>query len=145
MLMIGWPAPISASRLPLNYPECEYGYSLRVKAARRMTVRRSPAKSSRWMFALFAKAIEPLLTTLKLSNSHIIYSVPPKSMSNPAQTSHSSTRASNSMFWAIGCIYGATSVAFGAFGAHGLKKKIADPAKLANWSTAAHYQVRLSF
>ncbi|KAF2800916.1 DUF423-domain-containing protein [Melanomma pulvis-pyrius CBS 109.77] len=44
-------------------------------------------------------------------------------------------------FWTIGCIYGATSVALGAFGAHGLKKRIADPAKLANWGTAAHYQL----
>jgi uncharacterized membrane protein YgdD (TMEM256/DUF423 family) len=33
----------------------------------------------------------------------------------------------------------------GAFGAHGLKKKIADPARIANWNTAAHYQVRLLF
>lgn len=45
------------------------------------------------------------------------------------------------MFWTLGCIYGATSVAFGAFGAHGLKKRIADPTKLNNWATAAHYQV----
>jgi hypothetical protein len=47
-------------------------------------------------------------------------------------------------FWTIGALYGATSVAFGAFGAHGLKKRISDPAKLANWSTAANYQVQLS-
>ncbi|KIY03751.1 uncharacterized protein Z520_00442 [Fonsecaea multimorphosa CBS 102226] len=45
------------------------------------------------------------------------------------------------MFWTIGCIYGASSVAFGAFGAHGLKKHISDPARLANWSTAAQYQL----
>ncbi|KAJ9644546.1 hypothetical protein H2201_000320 [Coniosporium apollinis] len=45
------------------------------------------------------------------------------------------------MFWTLGCLYGATSVAFGAFGAHGLKKRIADPAKLNNWATAAHYQL----
>ena len=44
------------------------------------------------------------------------------------------------MFWTLGCIYGATSVAFGAFGAHVLKNKIADPSRLANWLTAAHYQ-----
>jgi uncharacterized membrane protein YgdD (TMEM256/DUF423 family) len=44
------------------------------------------------------------------------------------------------MFWTLGCIYGATSVVFGAFGAHVLKNKIADPSRLANWSTAAHYQ-----
>jgi uncharacterized membrane protein YgdD (TMEM256/DUF423 family) len=44
-------------------------------------------------------------------------------------------------FWTIGCIYGASSVTLGAFGAHGLKKRIADPARIANWNTAAHYQV----
>ncbi|KAF2463400.1 DUF423-domain-containing protein [Lindgomyces ingoldianus] len=44
-------------------------------------------------------------------------------------------------FWTIGCLYGASSVMLGAFGAHGLKKRIADPARLANWSTAAHYQL----
>jgi uncharacterized membrane protein YgdD (TMEM256/DUF423 family) len=46
-------------------------------------------------------------------------------------------------FWTIGCIYGASSVTLGAFGAHGLKKRIADPARIANWNTAAHYQVPL--
>ncbi|GAB7341566.1 hypothetical protein MBLNU457_7777t1 [Dothideomycetes sp. NU457] len=46
-----------------------------------------------------------------------------------------------SIFWTIGCLYGASSVAIGAFGAHGLKKRIADPSKLANWSTAANYQL----
>jgi uncharacterized membrane protein YgdD (TMEM256/DUF423 family) len=47
-------------------------------------------------------------------------------------------------FWTLGCIYGASSVTLGAFGAHGLKKKIPDPARIANWNTAAHYQVRTS-
>jgi uncharacterized membrane protein YgdD (TMEM256/DUF423 family) len=47
------------------------------------------------------------------------------------------------LFWTLGCIYGASSVMLGAFGAHGLKKKIADPARIANWNTAAHYQVNL--
>lgn len=45
------------------------------------------------------------------------------------------------MFWTLGCIYGATSVALGAFGAHGLKKHISDPQRLAMWNTAAHYQM----
>jgi uncharacterized membrane protein YgdD (TMEM256/DUF423 family) len=45
------------------------------------------------------------------------------------------------MFWTVGCIYGASSVILGAFGAHGLKKRIADPSRLANWNTAAQYQV----
>ncbi|KAF1999528.1 DUF423-domain-containing protein [Amniculicola lignicola CBS 123094] len=44
-------------------------------------------------------------------------------------------------FWTIGCLYGASSVALGAFGAHGLKKRIADPQRLANWNTAAQYQL----
>ncbi|KAF2704447.1 DUF423-domain-containing protein [Pleomassaria siparia CBS 279.74] len=44
-------------------------------------------------------------------------------------------------FWTIGCIYGATAVTLGAFGAHGLKKRIADPARIANWGTAAQYQL----
>jgi len=47
------------------------------------------------------------------------------------------------MFWTLGSISGATAVAFGAFGAHGLKKKISDPSKIAAWNTAAHYQVRI--
>lgn len=49
------------------------------------------------------------------------------------------------MLWQLGCLYGASSVALGAFGAHGLRKHITDPQKIANWSTAAHYQVSLSF
>jgi len=48
----------------------------------------------------------------------------------------------STMFWALGGIYGATAVALGAFGAHGLKKRVTDPQKLATWGTAAHYQVR---
>jgi uncharacterized membrane protein YgdD (TMEM256/DUF423 family) len=48
-------------------------------------------------------------------------------------------------FWTLGCIYGASSVTLGAFGAHGLKKKIADPARIANWNTAAHCQVLPTF
>lgn len=47
------------------------------------------------------------------------------------------------MFWTLGSIYGGLAVAFGAFGAHGLKKRIADPQKIASWNTAAHYQVDL--
>jgi len=49
------------------------------------------------------------------------------------------------MFWTLGCIYGATAVGFGAFGAHGLKKIVTDPAKIASFATAAHYQVGLAF
>jgi uncharacterized membrane protein YgdD (TMEM256/DUF423 family) len=48
----------------------------------------------------------------------------------------------SSAWWIAGCAYGASSVLLGAFGAHGLKNRVSDPAKLASWSTAAHYQVR---
>ena len=45
------------------------------------------------------------------------------------------------LYWTLGCVYGAAGVALGAFGAHGLKKRVADPAKIANFATAAQYQV----
>ncbi|KAK0610727.1 hypothetical protein B0T17DRAFT_500306 [Bombardia bombarda] len=46
-----------------------------------------------------------------------------------------------STFWKIGAIYGAAAVGLGAFGAHGLKKHISDPKRIANWGTAAQYQL----
>lgn len=52
---------------------------------------------------------------------------------------------SASTFWKIGAVYGAAAVGFGAFGAHGLKNRIADPAKIDSWKTAASYQVCLFF
>lgn len=53
-----------------------------------------------------------------------------------------STSTSATTYWRVGAIYGAAAVCLGAFGAHGLKSRagITD-AKLASWSTAAHYQV----
>jgi hypothetical protein len=45
-------------------------------------------------------------------------------------------------FWRVGAFLGATAVALGAFGSHGLKQRINDPQKIANWGTAAQYQVR---
>lgn len=45
------------------------------------------------------------------------------------------------LFWTLGCVYGASSVMLGAFGAHGLKNlKHIEPSKIASWNTAAHYQ-----
>ena len=44
-------------------------------------------------------------------------------------------------WWTVGSLYGAASVAFGAFGAHGLKSRGISDAKIASWGTAAHYQV----
>ncbi|KAI1198377.1 hypothetical protein F5X97DRAFT_150171 [Nemania serpens] len=51
------------------------------------------------------------------------------------------SRAKKNMYWTLGCIYGATAVGFGAFGTHGLKKIVTDPAKVASFGTAAHYQL----
>jgi uncharacterized membrane protein YgdD (TMEM256/DUF423 family) len=48
-------------------------------------------------------------------------------------------------FYTTACLYGASSVLLGAFGAHGLKNRVSDPAKLASWGTAAHYQVSILF
>ena len=45
-------------------------------------------------------------------------------------------------FWTVGCAYGASAVMLGAFGAHGLKARIKDEKRIANWGTAAQYQVR---
>jgi hypothetical protein len=61
----------------------------------------------------------------------------------PLQYHHISTK-SKIMFWTLGSIYGASAVAFGAFGAHGLKKRISDPTRIAAFNTAAHYQVCFS-
>ena len=44
-------------------------------------------------------------------------------------------------WWIFGALSGASSVAFGAFGAHGLKGRGIAPEKIASWQTAAHYQV----
>ncbi|KAL0937453.1 uncharacterized protein CTRU02_207184 [Colletotrichum truncatum] len=48
---------------------------------------------------------------------------------------------SSQLFWRVGAVFGAAAVGLGAFGAHGLKNRISDPAKIASWSTAAHYQL----
>ncbi|KAI9477385.1 hypothetical protein BX667DRAFT_291734 [Coemansia mojavensis] len=47
------------------------------------------------------------------------------------------------MAFAVKCaaIMGATGVALGAFGAHGLKKIIDDPDKIESWNSAARYQL----
>ncbi|KAI1650017.1 hypothetical protein F4815DRAFT_441950 [Daldinia loculata] len=67
------------------------------------------------------------------------------SLLNPSITTTTTTTTRrhprNSMYWTLACIYGASAVGLGAFGAHGLKKLISDPTKVANWATAAHYQL----
>jgi hypothetical protein len=64
----------------------------------------------------------------------------PRTMESTTSTSPPSRR---SIYWTLGCIYGASAVMLGAFGAHGLKKRIADPQRIANFGTAAQYQVSL--
>ena len=64
---------------------------------------------------------------------------------SPLLTASSPTAARNQLFYRLACLYGATAVVLGAFGAHGLKKRISDPARIANWGTAAHYQVRTEY
>ncbi|KAI5365980.1 hypothetical protein Slin15195_G075070 [Septoria linicola] len=44
-------------------------------------------------------------------------------------------------WWIVGALSGASSVAFGAFGAHGLKSRGIAPEKIASWQTAAHYHL----
>ncbi|GJC97408.1 Membrane protein [Colletotrichum higginsianum IMI 349063] len=53
---------------------------------------------------------------------------------------HEETMSSQA-FWRVGAVFGAAAVGIGAFGAHGLKGRISDPAKIASWSTAAQYQL----
>ncbi len=66
----------------------------------------------------------------------------PSEENTPLINSSKAYITKNMVFWTIGALYGASAVGLGAFGAHGLKKKIADPAKIASWSSAAQYQVR---
>ena len=45
------------------------------------------------------------------------------------------------MWWKIAGLMGAAGVALGAFGAHGLKDVVTDPALMENWHTAARYHL----
>jgi uncharacterized membrane protein YgdD (TMEM256/DUF423 family) len=45
------------------------------------------------------------------------------------------------MWWTLAGIFGALGVALGAFGAHGLKNVVSDPALLVTWETAARYHL----
>jgi len=49
---------------------------------------------------------------------------------------------SSSVSWfQVGALSAGLSVALGAFGAHGLKSRVADPSLLKTWETAAHYHM----
>ncbi|KAK3948969.1 hypothetical protein QBC32DRAFT_327352 [Pseudoneurospora amorphoporcata] len=60
---------------------------------------------------------------------------------SPEQPENTPKMSTSTLFWRVGAMYGAAAVGLGAFGAHGLKKRISDPNKIASWSTAAHYQL----
>jgi uncharacterized membrane protein YgdD (TMEM256/DUF423 family) len=45
------------------------------------------------------------------------------------------------MTWRLAGVLGATGVALGAFGAHGLQRVVHDPHLLAVWDTAARYHL----
>ncbi|KAI1399208.1 DUF423-domain-containing protein [Hypoxylon fuscum] len=68
----------------------------------------------------------------------------PSNENTPLLTISQRPRSSkrSALFWTLACVYGATAVGLGAYGAHGLKKAVAaDPARVAAWATAAHYQL----
>lgn len=44
-------------------------------------------------------------------------------------------------WYQLGCLSAASAVGMGAFGAHGLKKTVTDPARLKAWETAALYHM----
>eukprot|EP01133_Synstelium_polycarpum_P002915 gene2915-3349_t len=46
-----------------------------------------------------------------------------------------------SIWWTVGCIYGALAITAGAFGGHGLNNLTKDPKKIDNWKTASYYQM----
>ncbi|KAK1999820.1 DUF423-domain-containing protein, partial [Colletotrichum falcatum] len=48
---------------------------------------------------------------------------------------------SSQVFWRLGAVFGATAVGLGAFGAHGLKGRFFNAAKIASWTTATQYQL----
>lgn len=70
--------------------------------------------------------------------------MPDEDVTSPLLTQRTTRMSSSTSttYWRVGAFYGAAAVCLGAFGAHGLKQRINDPAKIASWSTAAHYQVR---
>ena len=45
------------------------------------------------------------------------------------------------MWWQIAGVIGALGVGLGAFGAHGLRNVVSEPALLATWETAARYHL----
>ncbi|OAA56153.1 membrane protein [Niveomyces insectorum RCEF 264] len=87
----------------------------------------------------------PLLVSIRAENAALTATLPPPVAAlrrrRHAEDHTVSARMAGLLFWRVGALYGATAVALGAFGAHGLKNRISDPQKLANWSTAAHYQL----
>lgn len=65
----------------------------------------------------------------------------PLAESQPSSTESPRFTMPSPLFFTLSTVYGASSVVLGAFGAHALKRQISDPSRIANWSTAAHYQL----
>lgn len=79
---------------------------------------------------------EPLLKPQDIST------IPPyPSSSNTTTTTNPSPSTTMPLFFTLSTVFGSTAVMLGAFGAHGLKRRINDPARIANWSTASQYQL----
>lgn len=90
------------------------------------------------LFAVMSSSKKSSSSSSRKSRSH-----DPIYESGYSSKSYGTTYSSMSPFWTIGTLLGASSVALGAFGAHGLKQRIRDPALIASWGTAAQYQVHL--
>ena len=79
-------------------------------------------------------ATDPLLPNTNANNANT-------QPSSPEQPKLARRNMDRNIYWTLGCVYGASAVALGAFGAHGLKKRISEPQRIANFGTAAQYQV----
>lgn len=93
-----------------------------------------------------ASESDPLLQPSTAPSSHSSRNIntttpsPDRAPPSPFQRPTTTTTMAPLLF-TLSTIYGASAVALGAFGAHGLKKRISDPARIANWSTASQYQL----
>lgn len=65
----------------------------------------------------------------------------PAASSPPTPTGSSHQFDKMAILATLAAVYGGTGVMLGAFGAHGLKSRISDPARLQSWGSAAQYQL----
>ncbi|KAI0178839.1 DUF423-domain-containing protein [Hypoxylon sp. FL1284] len=55
--------------------------------------------------------------------------------------SSSSRHLIRKRLWKLACVNGAVAVCMGAFAAHGVRRRVRNPASVASFATAAHYQL----